>query len=281
MPKVQKDTVGSRMSERRKYKKTKLRKSRKNILKKGGDPPKTINEDYKATIELFTSIFPSFETTLDRLKTICGFEYLKFLIGSLIGFLETFANAKGYSNMRNEEQIELILKPALEDFIASIKNPRTTSITAWTIGSIVRNAKLDVNEIINKEIIVEEDTTSKKSKKTRKNVLLSKVLDNQLIPELITHLKVYNEGIYYSGNPIPEYVFPKSTLESQKGLGTEDDRNRSPQERLGTEDDGNRLTPESQEEVKGGKKKSKTTNKLYRGSGTMYLRRKTKNNRCR
>jgi hypothetical protein len=228
--------------------------------------------------------------------------------------------------MNNESQVKLILEPALQEFIDSIKKPTTSSLLAWTTRNIVINSKITADSIINTETIVSLDTInaqyltkvkfddiSKTYKTARINVLLSKVPEYQLIPELITHLKVYNEGKYYSGVPIQKYVFPNSTLESQKeqtigsvqslespqfkkeddgdkstlqldslkerhngdketlespkGLGEEDDG-------LGKEDDGNK----SLQEVIGGKKKSKTINKLYRGSGTMYSRRKTKHN---
>jgi hypothetical protein len=300
MPKV-KDTVGSRMSERRKYKKTKLRKSRKNILKKGGAPPKTENEDYKATMALFTSIFPSFETTLNRINYVFGLhKYLKSLIGSLIGFLETFANAIGCSNMSNKDQVELILKPALTSLITSITNldnPDKTSFLANTAKTFITSNNITTDSILDaatqvsqddRRVIGEDevqfDKTSKTYKTKRINVLLSKVPKNQLIPELITHLKVYNEGKYYSGNQIQKYVFPESTLESSEGLGTEDDG-------LGKEDDGNKETIESPkglgeeddenkslQEVKGGKKKSRARNKLYNTHKKMYSRRKTKHN---
>jgi hypothetical protein len=289
--------IGGRISrKKRKYKKTKLRKSRKNILKKGG-ATKTENEDYKATMALITSIFPTFETTVNKIKFFSR-EYLTDLIVSLIGFLEKFANAKGYNNMNNKLQVDSILKPALEEFIAYIKN-NTTDVITRTIGTIVSTSNISVDSIFNKEI--KADDISKESKTARINVLLSRVPDNQLIPELITHLKVYNEGKYYSGPQILQYEFPKNNLPIQNlddptltktNIG--ESKPEQQDEPTLTETNIGESKPEQQEvqiqEVQiqepedaqltaGGKKKSRARNKLYNTHKKMYLRRKTKNNR--
>ena len=168
----------------------------------------------------YKSIFPSLETTLSTLRFF-GFQgYLISIIDYLIENLTKQAEATGYINMINEEQVESILKPTLDKVIDHQTGRVRDYITSHNITSnSILNAPTKVSQDVKSKIPKHQvtfDKTSKTYKTTRINVLLSKVDEYQLIPELITDLKVFKEDKNYSETAILKYKFPTTNLPKQK-----------------------------------------------------------------
>ena len=266
--------LAGRRNTRKKYRKakTKIRKSRKNIPKRGGGfTNETLAAAYKEIITRYTSIFPSLETKLRGFSFIPGFKsYLISIIDYLIASLIKEANATGYSNMSNEVQVKSILKPALDKVIAH---------QTGTVRAFITSNNITSDSILNAPTTVSQnDTTSNTYKTTRISVLLSEVDEYQLIPKLITDLQVFKAVKYNSGTSILEYEFKKTNPPTQiqdKPTLTETEK----QEGLIPEQEEVLISGlEGEQPTKGGKKKSRARNKLYNAHKKMYSRRKTKHN---
>ena len=292
--------LAGRRNTRKKYRKakTKIRKSRKNIPKRGGGFTNEIRT-YNEIMTHYTSIFPSLEPTLSTLRFF-GFQgYLISIIDYLIENLTEQADANGYSNMSNEEQVESILKPTLDKVIDHQTGRVRDYITSHNITSnSILNAPTKVSQDVKSKIPKHQvtfDKTSKTYKTTRINVLLSKVDEYQLIPELITDLKVFKEDKNYTGDEISKYKFPKTNPPTQiqdKSTLTETETETKKQDEPKPEQkvpipEQEQVPISEQEEVlisglegeqptKGGKKKSRARNKLYNAHTKMYSRRKNK-----
>lgn len=305
--------LAGRRNTRKKYRKakTKIRKSRKNIPKRGGGFTNEIRT-YNEIMTHYKSIFPSLEPTLSTLRFF-GFQgYLISIIDYLIENLTEQADANGYSNMSNEEQVESILKPTLDKVIDHQTGRVRDYITSHNITSnSILNAPTKVSQDVKSKIPKHQvtfDKTSKTYKTTRINVLLSKVDEYQLIPELITDLKVFKAGKDYTGDAISKYEFPKTNpptqiqdkptlteTEKQEGLipkqqdeskpeqqdeqkpeKQEDESNTEQQDKLKPGSEEVPIPLEGEQPTKGGKKKSRARNKLYNAHKKMYSRRKNK-----
>ena len=278
----------SRRRRKNKKAKTKIRKFHKNILKGGAE-----NEVYKNTLEKYVPILPKLQKVLGYAK------WMPSYITSLITIVRRKADRVGHSKMKNADQLDLILQPALQDFIDSIS-------TNYLISSLIRKYDITAVTFIKKKIPINAENKAKLESaipnaiiephptKTgiditaRKNILLIIPDEYKLIPNFITDLEVLQAGINYSGDAIQDYVFPEKNLpppeENLPPPTTDDDA--SKQQILIPARNVSKPHPEyaiqlepDAVELFGGKKKYKTRNKLSKSRGKMYSRRRRKNNR--
>ena len=282
----------SGVTQKRKNKKakakTKIRKFHKNILKGG-----TENEVYKETLKKYVPILPALQ------KVLWYANWMPSYITLLIKTVRDKAHSVGHSKMSNADQLDLILQPALQEFIDSISTNYLVSsaikkydITAVTFieKKIPINAenKAKLKRAIPDAIIEHHPTKTGIDVTARKNILLIIPDENKLIPEFIKDLKVLQAGINYSGDAIQEYKFPEKNLPPQEenlpSPTTDDDASKQqiliPARNVSKPhpEYAIQLEPDAVELI-GGKKKYKTRNKLSKSRGKMYSRRRRKNNR--
>jgi len=175
-------------------KKTKIRKTRKN-MQKGGDP--IVKIKYEKAIEKYSKIL--------KLPMIFSLSYIIPRVESntfdkLIGDLKNKAS-NYYSTTTNEEQIDKILYPVVADLLNDLQN------TKGFIGSIAKS--LNIEKVFSD---------------TRKNALLSVSQPNDLIPALIEDLEVFKRGKNSDDALPPRFKFkdPLPTENNQQTSSTND-----------------------------------------------------------
>lgn len=147
-----------------KLKKTKIRKTRKN-MQKGGDP--SVKIEYEKAIEKYSKIL--------KLPMIFSLSYIipRVESNTFDKLIEDLKNkASNYpSTITNEEQINEILHPVVADLLNDLQN------TKGFMGSMAKS--LNIEKVFSD---------------TRKNALLSVSQPNDLIPALIEDLEVFKRG---------------------------------------------------------------------------------------
>jgi hypothetical protein len=148
-----------------KLKKTKIRKTRKN-MQKGGDP--SVNIKYEKAIEKYSKILgklPPF-VTLSSIIPKVGPANINLLIVNLTNKASNYPNT-----ITNEEQINEILYPVVADLLKDIINKG--GITGYLAKQV------DITKVFSD---------------IRKNALLTVSQPNDLIPALIEDLEVFKGG---------------------------------------------------------------------------------------
>ena len=177
-----------------KLKKTKIRKTRKN-MQKGGDP--SVKIKYEKTIEKYNKIL--------KLPMIFSLSYIIPRIDSntFDKLIEDLKNkASNYpSTTTNEEQIDKILHPVVADLLNDLQN------TKGFMGSMAKS--LNIEKVFSD---------------TRKNALLSVSRPNDLIPALIEDLEVFKRG-KNSDDALPDRFKFKDPLPTENNKQTSSTNN--------------------------------------------------------
>jgi hypothetical protein len=187
-----------------KLKKTKIRKTRKN-MQKGGDP--SVNIKYEKAIEKYSKILgklPPF-VTLSSIIPKVGPANINLLIVNLRNKASNYPNT-----ITNEEQINKILYPVVADLLKDIINKG--GITGYLAKQV------DITKVFSD---------------IRKNALLSVSQPNDLIPALIEDLEVFKRGKNSDDALPPRFKF-KDPLPRENNKQTSSTNNRASSTNNGT-----------------------------------------------